>query len=495
MVFSWVLQSTSTRLKTLRHRKSAADILPRQSSSPRHALSNDKSRKRTESEGLRSASLDAVEVNGCSEITMARNDGYICYRPEKNAQARTKTLMPLMLEMSQTCTNENSSSPTVESSVSKNGSSTETSKSSHPWSANLADDSSSASQTTTDYTTVSLQTASKEFVPLSRETPNTSADVSLAKASPSDIDILRDHAHSSPVVELSDQRLATDDLPSATMSSSQDRNVTCSKASNFSSPVSSTADVDLYSIEAAASGSGSVPSMPANGFVLASSSKPENNPPSAHPAVFPPTSNDQDQIPSLHCKTVANDCFVELALSLPIELEQEWDQRISSPLSDTIRRYVDAEVTVECVMARSTSTGMVKPTILLMCSTPKHKRQIEKILRRCNYISAHFRRKVAVLENQRCTSGNFSPEANTVLPGQKILVEMAVDEKGAKSVVFGSLAKFIRDNDADLTAFSTIGGAILIAGTLYGLTTAHGIHNVSNPRLKATRFSGMNAKF
>ena len=188
---------------------------------------------------------------------------------------------------------------------------------------------------------------------------------------------------------------------------------------------------------------------------------------------------------------------MELALSFPIKLEQDYDQRIFSPLSDTIRNQLgeDAEVTIECVMARSTSTGIAEPTILLMCSTLNDKRQIGRILKECDYISAHFRQKVVVLENQICASGDFSPEAITVLPNQKFLVEIAADEKGAKAIVFGCLAKFIRDDDAGPPIFSTIGGVISIAGTLYGLTTAHGIHNVSNPHPKTTRFSGTNSKF
>ena len=109
----------------------------------------------------------------------------------------------------------------------------------------------------------------------------------------------------------------------------------------------------------------------------------------------------------MHCKKIASDCFVELALPLPTELEHEWEYKICDPLSDAICRSVDAEVTIECVMARPSSNGMVMPTVLLMCSMPKHKRRIEKILRRCKYIPKVFRLKVAVLENHRCTLGSM----------------------------------------------------------------------------------------
>ena len=263
------------------------------------------------------------------------------------------------------------------------------------------------------------------------------------------------------------------------------------KAPNSSLPVDLAEGTTILS-EFTTTGSNLFPQMLSDDFGLPSCTI-ENNPPSAQTTELVPTttSSDHNQSSSRYCKTIAKDCFVELDLPLPTDMEREWDQKIYNQLSDVIFRSVDGEVTIECVMARLTSNGAVKPTILLMCSMPKHRKQIEKILRGCNYIPKHFRRKVALLDIY--TLGNFSPDSSTVLPDQKILVDMAVDKKRARRVIFGSLAKLHSDNDADFTVFSTIGGVILIAGTLYGLTTAHGIYKSSAPCPEVMRFSGTNS--
>ena len=510
----------------------------------------------------------AFDVDGCSET---RNHEGVDICPENHTKTYTLKSVPLVLKLGQTDGIKNPSSPTKMSS-STTGSSTITSKSSGSLSASSTSYSSLASQRTTDNSTRLSQAASEDFTSGSCASPDISTAVLPATASPSKTNTCCDRFTLTPSAKIQDQKNVINGLPSATMAS-LDTNLACSKAPGPSSPIDSTAGT-VFTSGASTSGSDSCPRMILNNPISPSPTVTESIPPFVQTAEnFTATSSHHDHIPSMHCKKIADDCFAELNIPLPTELERKWDQKICNPLCDLICRSVDAEVTVECVMARSTSNGRAMPTILLMCSMQKHKDQIEKILNWCNYIPNSFSRKVVVLDNRRCTNGlkpesrvcrrsstvrhadayggfgssnttmnaqknrisdpirprnefiypqNYSSERcfpvpshfhqyETLLdyrkcgpevlssehhvasPDDKIFVEMAVEEVGMKPVVFGSLAKFL--SNANITTYSTIGGVILISGTLYGLTTAHGIHDVSTPWPEASRFSGTSSKF
>ena len=344
----------------------------------------------------------AVEPNGCSEI---RDHGCINNRHENHAQTRTPTPSPLKLNLGQTKYTESSPSPTTLSSSIAKHSSTKASK--YPSSTS---NSSFASQTTKNNTALDLQAAPQDFAPLLCEIEDTSTAVLSAPATAtepatqSNISNSCDHTSSTPATKLSDPSYNIDNLQSATISFS-DTNLPCSNVPGPTSPIDSTAET-VSTSGATTSGSDSCPQKIPSDFVLPSPIVKKNIPTSVQIAGnLTATSNDRGHISSIHCKKIANDCFVELAVPLPIELEHEWDHKICNPLSDAICRSVDAEVTIECVMARLTSNGRVMPTVLLMCAMPKHKSQIEKILRGCKYIPKSFRRKVAVLNNHRCTLG------------------------------------------------------------------------------------------
>ena len=474
---------------TPRHPRSAADIPLWQSSLPQHAQSKNKNLRTPKSEALSSAAQNVVKVNGCLENKIIQNNGSNDSRPQEHTKACMPSIMPKIFISGQSHDTDNSSSSSSSSSM---RSSTKISEFSRSPSATSMNASSSASQPTTVNTTVFQQAALKDCTRSSSATPDPCTACLPESTSQSNTSNFGEHAPSTRTTKMSDQIYASDDYPSIMISSSES-SVPRPEDPNSSLPVDLTAGTTIVS-EMTASKFNSLVQRSSNDSVshsrtasrsnTASESNPRTtNLPSA-------TSSDHDQLSLIHCKPVAKNCFVELELPLPPDLEHEWDRKICNQLSDDICRAVNAEVTVECVMARSTSSGEVKPTILLMCLKTKHKKQLKEILRGCNYIPKHFRKKVALLANQRRTPGNISPKVNTLLQDQKIAVEIAIDGNRAKSVVFGSLARFQRINDAKFTAFSTIGGVILIEGVSYGLTTAHGIHTVSNPPPEATRFSG-----
>ena len=85
-----------------------------------------------------------------------------------------------------------------------------------------------------------------------------------------------------------------------------------------------------------------------------------------------------------------------------------------------------------------------------------------------------------LLDNEVCASGNELSGSDTLLSGEKAVVEIAASNAGARSVLFASLAKIYLEKDAESTVIATIGGVISIAGVLYGLTTAHGIRTVGS---------------
>lgn len=450
-----------------------------------HNETKDKSEKSSRAELLSPGGQHAVELDGCSDIREHARDNS---RPENNAQTCSQPPMRLILKAGQTYCTESSSRTSISSST--DCFPTKTSKSPRSLSGGSTSHSSLASQPSTDNTALPLQAPSKDFAPLLCPKSETSTTVLSATASPATISNSCHHSRlTTPATEVSDQKFVIDDLLSAKMSST-DTSLPCSKAPGRLSFVGWPAG--KVSTSEATSGSDSFPQISPHNLAIASQMVTKNSPPSVQTAEnLTATSSDHGHIPSKHCKRVANDCFVELALPLPTEIKHEWDNKISNPLTDAIYRSVDAEVTVECVMARSTSSGKVRPTVLLMCSNPRHKHKIERILRSCNFFPHQFRLKVAVLKNQRCTSEDLLLESH-VAPDEKILVEMAVTEIGGKPAVFRSLAKFHRDSNAGLTAFSTIGGVIMVAGTLYGLTTGHGIYTLGTGRQGAQRSSGMN---
>lgn len=188
---------------------------------------------------------------------------------------------------------------------------------------------------------------------------------------------------------------------------------------------------------------------------------------------------------------LARDCFLDPDLQLPATLQEEWDSKIVTPLCDAINQSLpDADFTLECVMARSSKRGSSKPTVLLMCSEDRHKQQLKAILRNCRYISGHnFERKVIILGNEVCASGDDLSASDT-LSGGKAVVETAASDAGARSVLFASPAKLYFENDAKSTAIATIGGVLSIAGVLYGLTTAHGIRTVGSRQQDSPELSG-----
>ena len=207
-------------------------------------------------------------------------------------------------------------------------------------------------------------------------------------------------------------------------------------------------------------------------------------------------SDNDEQDSLLHCKAVASDCIVDFALSLPTALEHEWDLKLCGPVVDAIRRsHPDADFTVELVMARSSVFREAEPTILSMCSLSEHQgqiqRQIENILRRGDYVHNSTRVKVVVLDIERCTPGSLSAALGAVLHDEEILVDIAISKAGENSVLFGTLAKLYREKDVDSTVFSTIGGVISIEGSLYGLTTAHGLRSIGTRQQEGPRASGI----
>ena len=199
-----------------------------------------------------------------------------------------------------------------------------------------------------------------------------------------------------------------------------------------------------------------------------------------------------EQTSSTGCKEFAHDCFLDSDLALPVTLQQEWESRIAASLCDAINQSLpDADFTLECVMARSSRKGSSKPTVLLMCSESRHRKPLKKILRDCRYISSKkFERKVILLDNEICASGNELSGSDTPLPGEDAVVEIAASNAGARSVLFASLAKIYFEKDAVSTVTATIGGVISIAGVLYGLTTAHGIRTVGSRQQDSPELAG-----
>ena len=199
-----------------------------------------------------------------------------------------------------------------------------------------------------------------------------------------------------------------------------------------------------------------------------------------------------EQTYSTGCSELAPDCFLDSDLPLPAALQQEWESKIAAALCDAICQYLpDAHFTLECVMARSSRRGSSKPTVLLMCSESRHRKRLKKILRDCRYISSQkFERKVILLGNEICASGNELSGLDTQFSGEGAVVEVAASNAGARSVLFASLAKIYFEKDAKSTSTATIGGVISIAGVLYGLTTAHGIRTVGSRQQDFPELSG-----
>lgn len=181
--------------------------------------------------------------------------------------------------------------------------------------------------------------------------------------------------------------------------------------------------------------------------------------------------------PSRGCIVVAENCLLEPELPLPGLLQREWKWRIECRLSNSIRNSIpDSDFTIDCVMAKSTTSAVAKPTILLTCSTSDDKRQIDRVLADCQYIPYPFDRKVILHDINLCAAGDPSAALDLALQ-EGDLVEIKVSKAGENYSLFASLVKIYSANGIRSPTFSTIGGVITIDGIPYGLTTAHAMQN------------------
>lgn len=205
-----------------------------------------------------------------------------------------------------------------------------------------------------------------------------------------------------------------------------------------------------------------------------------------------PTSQDNK-----HVKMIAGDCLVELALSLPRNLQDEWDRNIEDRLCTAIAQKIPDGVTsttVECAMVRSARDAVAVPTILLMCSKAEHKEHIQKILRKCSYISTDFECKVILHSMRRCAAGESSTTMDSGWHDGEFFVERATSVNEEPPILFASLVKIYSTQNVGSPAFSTMGGLVTIDSKLYGLTTAHAIHTTHSLPQQVPSVPGMARK-
>lgn len=209
------------------------------------------------------------------------------------------------------------------------------------------------------------------------------------------------------------------------------------------------------------------------------------------PALNPADTEAQRSMPSMHLTAVADDCFVDVECSLPSPLFHEWTTIIHQRLRDKVYHSLpDAEITIECVMAQQTKTSNAKPTIVLMYSDQRQKKQLERILRDCKFYSRQFDRKAIMLDTTLCASGESSAQYLD-LQNDELLVGTAISEASKQPTLFARLVKIYPSKGVESSVFSTMGGVISVDGTCYGLTTAHGLRTMGGTeRQQITNTSG-----
>ena len=169
---------------------------------------------------------------------------------------------------------------------------------------------------------------------------------------------------------------------------------------------------------------------------------------------------------------VEKGCYVAEAIQLDENLQDDYDKRLKRPLREALRRLnlPDHLVTMESLMVgkRKTADAM-KPTILFMCYSQSHKKAITAALTEWDKIIQPFTYKVVIRKVKKCSESDRPAHL-----GPAIGRAVEVGPLTFPLTLCGRPARIPRAENGSDFARSTIGGLILIDGTPYALTTAHG---------------------